>query len=185
MIGEARPSPEAYSPVEDPNVPPSEVAERFMAWISSYFEPLDTLQDITPTALAQREDVFALTADAKFSCTTSRMTNEELQAATYPAIFACNPTPPPTAAILQVYRDNYRRAILDTKGAWPNVDVTVLWGEMSPFYFLWAAKVMSQHLKEPVRIGEQRRNMRIVKMEKANHFVCHPFTSGIMLIRTL
>lgn len=171
MIGEARPSPDAYSPIEDPAVPLAEFADRFMTWISSYFQPFTDLHAITPSALEQRKDMIETSSNPAHTPTTSRMPSADLHAATYPAVFARNPTPMPNALILQIYGQNYRQALFDTKGTWSNVSVLVLWGDMSPMYFPWAVKVMGQDLAVPTRAGEQRRSVRLQKMENATHFV--------------
>lgn len=171
MIGEVRPSPRIYSPVEDPEVPPSDFASRFMSWISSYFQPIPNLEAATPPALERRKDMAELSSKPTYTSTMSRMTPEELQATAYPSIFECNPTPMPNSISVQLYAHNYRRALFDTNGAWPHVGVVMLWGDMSPFYFPWSAKVVKHALGAPIRVGEHRRDVRIRKMENANHFV--------------
>lgn len=170
MIGEMKPA-DAYSPLEDPNIPPSEIVGRFNTWISAYFEPLHDLDAITPAAITDRKDLTEAFPGTAYTPVSGRMSFDELQSSTYPEAAARNPMPMPDPVTLQVYAHNFRRAVLDTKGAWPRAGVHVLWGDMSPCYFPWAARAIQQALDKPAEKGEQRRKVQIVKMENANHFV--------------
>lgn len=178
MIGAPRPSPEPYSPIEDLDVPPSETADLFALWISAYYQPFRDVQAITPLAMVHRKDLVELdsgsgsgSAKTRYTSTVSRMSPEEVRTVTCPSVLERNPTPRPTPVVLEVYDHNFRRAILDTRGAWPNVDVRLLWTDMSAFYFPWAVKVITQALEKPAAGDEKRRNVRVVKLESANHFV--------------
>lgn len=99
------------------------------------------------------------------------MTREEIETTAYPSIISRNPTPYTRTAILGVYRPNAHRAMFDTKGAWPKVKVLLLWADMSILYCPWGAKVLSDALAEPAVEGMQRRDVEIMRLEEANHFV--------------
>lgn len=161
-----------YTPYEDPTLAPAEVGQRFVPWVSGFFEPVHGLASVTPGLLRERKNMKDVSADRKYLPTSERMTLEELLSVASPAVL---PRVAPILALKQeVYQQNLRRALLDTKGLWPNVKVVMLWADMTCMYAPWGARYLSDMLATPVVEGEQRRDVQIVKLPGASHFVSDP-----------
>ena len=67
--------------------------------------------------------------------------------------------------------DNTRHAFFDTKGTWKDVKALLVWGEMGPWTVAVAAKELTAMLEAPQIEGQQRRDVKIVCLKEANHFV--------------
>lgn len=149
------------------------MANRFIVCTASYFAPFSDLEAVTATALEQHTNLSETSSgpDSKYSCTLSRMTKEQVAEITYPGVVARSPTPVTRTTLLDVYAPNMQRGLFDTRGTWPNVRVLVLWTDMGLTYCPWGARVLSDMLKEPAGEGEQRRDVNIVQLKDANHFV--------------
>lgn len=166
--------PTTYSPLEDPNIPLSQKAHHFIPWVAGYYERTVDLSAITVPALEQLKNMTDISRDPKYLATTARMGDEDRAAVTWPSGAVRCPTPLFDSGMRASYRRNLHRAVFDTKGTWAHVKVLMLWADRSVVYCLWAAKQLSDRLNEPAE-EEQRRNVRIVKLEDANHFVSpHP-----------
>lgn len=124
--------------------------------------------------MEQLRDMSDVCTDPKRTGTTSRMSDEELAAVTCTDAAIRCPTPFLTSGIQESYRRNVCGALFDTKGMWNNTKALVLWADMSCMYCLWGAKLLWDMLNasELVTDGdEQRRDVQMVKLESANHFV--------------
>ncbi|KAI0700599.1 alpha/beta-hydrolase [Cytidiella melzeri] len=159
----------AYIPLNDPTLSSRDTAEAFIEWVSAYWEPFASLNQVSELAVVAQRNMARLCSDPKYLPTSRRMTAEELEAVSYPS--AALRIGHPGHISLDVYGSNARRALLDTNGAWRNVRALVLWADMSCAYCPWGAKVLSDQLKRPVRAGEIRRDVSIMKLENANHFL--------------
>jgi hypothetical protein len=65
-------------------------------------------------------------------------------------------------------QENLHHAYFDTRGIWPDVDVTVLWADSGSWAMLWGAKYLSDRV---AAWGKDMRKLRFIHMENANHFV--------------
>lgn len=96
------------------------------------------------------------------------MTLEELKSVTAPAILGriggIETIPE------EVYQANFVRGLFATGGLWPKLKVIALWADMSPVPCPWAAKVLTDMMACPPVEG-QRRDVQLVKLLEANHFV--------------
>ncbi len=181
---------DAYIPLDDPTVPSEETAKTFITWVSSYWEPFSSLDEVTEEAVAAQRDMTKIPPPPQpvcftaaqtplskpctyfsdhFKATSARMTRQELESVVCPEVALR--VGHPGHITLSVYGTHARRSLFDTKGLWPRVKAIVLWADMSCAYCPWGAKVLSEQLKEPRREGEVRRDVEIVRLENANHFV--------------
>ena len=170
---------DAYIPLDDPTLPLEETAKMFISWVSTYWEPCSSLDDVSEAAVAAQRDISTLpSSSTSLRPTSTRMTKEELEGVVYPEV--AYRVGHPGHITLSVYGNNARRTFFDTKGKWPKVKAIVLWADMSCAYCPWGAKVLSDQLKESPRDGEVRREVEIVKLENANHFVsdCPDYVAG-------
>lgn len=170
VFGTPKPS-GTYSPIEDPSLQPSDAVDLFNKFVSGFFEPFQDLSSVSTAALIQRKSLANVSANPKYTPVSSRMTEGVLDGVTYPAVMMCNPMPFSDQVTLEVHRPNCHRAFFNTKGHWKHVDVLVLWADMSFLHCPWGAKYLQGLLDRPFQEGEQRRRVRIAKIEYANHFV--------------
>ncbi|KAI0092160.1 Alpha/Beta hydrolase protein [Irpex rosettiformis] len=172
---------DAYIPLDDPTMPLEETAKAFVRWVSTYWEPFSSLDDVSEAAVAAQRDVSTLApplcpasvepayVHKELRPTSCRMTREELASVIYPEVALR--VGHPGHVTLSVYASNANHSFFDTDGKLPKVKAIVLWADMSCAYCPWGAKVLSDQLKEPPREGEVRRQVEIVKLESANHFM--------------
>ncbi len=87
-------------------------------------------------------------------------------------------------AMPEVYHKNFKRALFDTQGVWPNVKAVVIWGEMSVPDCVWSAKVVRDMLAAQPEEGstEVRREIHIQNLEGADHFVSIINTSAPLFV---
>ncbi|KAI0340788.1 alpha/beta-hydrolase [Trametopsis cervina] len=159
----------AYITLDDPSVPPERIVHAFIEWVSSYWEPFEDLDAVTEPAVAQQKNMVKLSSDPKVRPSSTRMSQAELEAVVYPPVGARIGHPGHISR--DVVAVNARRSLFDTGGAWKHVKAVVLWGDMSCAYCPWGAKVLSEQLLVPPQDGEIRRDIEIVQLKKANHFL--------------
>ncbi len=83
-----------------------------------------------------------------------------------------------------IYRRTSERALFDTKGSFKNVRALVVWGDMSVSLCVWAAKRIAERAEAAKTEGRLGRQVEIVKMEGANHFVSFYINSSEQLVLT-
>jgi hypothetical protein len=165
--------------LDDPTVPPESLVKSFTSWVSAYWERFTTLDEITESAVAKQRDMATLSSEPQYQATCSRMTRQELEAVIHPA--AALRMGHPGHISLSVYGRNARKSLMDTNGAWRNVKALVLWADMSCAYCPWGAKVFVDQLNEPAGKGEMRRDIKVVQLKNANHFVSRFSVSGFLM----
>ena len=77
-----------------------------------------------------------------------------------------------SSTLLKVPRDiihaNFRRALVETNGLWPNVKVLLVWADQSMHDCVWAAKSIFDIAAQDRPWG---RKIEIERLSGANHFV--------------
>ena len=86
---------------------------------------------------------------------------------------------PILASNLDVFQENFERALFDTEGLFPGVKVVVAWGDESMDDAVWTAKLVNDRVKSEQPEGKVRRNVALYRMEGANHVVS---TSSFLLL---
>ena len=71
----------------------------------------------------------------------------------------------------EIRERNARRAFLDADAVLPDVDVVVVWAELSVFLCVWGVKVLHEILDENLGELKRKRPVSILKLENTNHFV--------------
>lgn len=150
--------------MRDFTLSPEERGTTFLPWVSSYFPAVDSLDVVTPAILAARVPI----TDDTLPPSTNTMSPSELASCTHFGALASN------VALRQVdpqvYMQNMRRALTDTRGVLGNVKAVVIWCDMSVVDCVWAAKAVADVMDE-TELGRIRRTVEFVKLESANHFV--------------
>ena len=67
--------------------------------------------------------------------------------------------------------DNTEFSLFDTKGVLPSVDMLILWCDSSPAVCIWTAKSLFERIVAAERAHTLGRQVRMVKLERVNHFV--------------
>jgi hypothetical protein len=153
--------------MRDNSIAPEDVYEESMAWITSYFAPFPDLASVTPQSVMERKRLSEVSPNAPNLVT--RITQAELAELTCPEVYERVGV---GLVEWQVYAENIRRALLDTRGAWKNVKFIAAWGSMSVWSTAWGARGLLDLLEMPADEDAQRRQIEIVRVEDANHFVC-------------
>jgi hypothetical protein len=164
------PPPGVTTPLDDPAIPDGERAWFFIHWITCYFNSLKSPSEITVDALIGRYDMYEATGgDRAYLSTSRRMSQPELEAIITPEIL------PRIGAALgfapEVYSKAFRRAVFDTEGKWKRLRIVAIWPDMTIWTCSLSGKVMADMLAIAPREGEVRRNVEMVWLEGANHFV--------------
>lgn len=170
VLGVAAP-PGTYSPFVDPNIPDAEKPIYFRPWVSGYWTRFPDIAAITVSTMQPEKlkDMYNATSDPKYIPTTDRMSPEVLESVTAPSVVERIGSP--FDIIEEVYAENLQYGLFDTKGTWSNLRVVAFWMDMSCAYCLWGAKALANQLDQPTMEGRQRRDVKHVKLEAANHFV--------------
>ena len=163
--------PGCWSPLTAPEIPDADRASLFRRWVSTYWGPLHTLSDITAEACQHEnfKDIYEVTSDSKYIPSTDRMSGDELNGVTAPSVVARIGTPFDIADA--VYAENFQYGLFDINGTWKKLKVVALWAEMSCVYCVWSARALSEILQSPAAEQHERRPIKQVKMDNANHFV--------------
>lgn len=195
----------AYHPFRDAALSMDARIRRAMVWLSHYFTPVPALDGVTPALLAARTalhdsapapnpdspaDAAAAAADAGTAKTPTllRLAPAERAALQDPAALVRSSLPLLRIAP-DVFAANFERALFDTRGALRGVGVLVAWCAESMGDAVWCAKVIAGRVAEREAEGEGegegkvRREVRIVRLEGANHFVslwCMGVFQGLM-----
>lgn len=159
------PPQEAYHPFRDPTLNLEEKIERGESWISGYFTKVLDLEAVTPELLAARTSqhdihTYPPSPTAHKLSTTLRMPREELDALVDRAALVRSSLPF-LRVHPSVFRENFERALFRTDGALPDVKVLVVWCDETFVDPIWAAKVISDALKEPISERQCRREVEM------------------------
>lgn len=171
MLGQSKPV-NAYSPLEDRSIPLADVAAHFVPWVAAYNAPIVSVSEITISSMEQLKP--HSTTDPKYTPSMARVTAEELAGVTCLSAAIRCPTPMFQEGMDEAYRSNLRHALFDTNGAWKQVRAVLLWPDMTVVYCFWAAKLITDELREAEKETDGtkvRRDVAVVKLEGANHFV--------------
>lgn len=151
-----------YWPARDPAIPPSQKADAFLDWVSSYYAPTPSVALITADALRK------CTALAR-TPTMRTLSPEDLERTVDRHV---GPRAMRIARTdLQIRRRLARRAFSDADAVLPDVDVVTLWCDQSVWHTVWGAKVCKELIEEPAEPSKKKRRVSLVKVENANHFV--------------
>lgn len=153
-------------PLKDVTLSPDKVTQTFVSWTTAWHEPFPSLGSVTPESIIKRKNLSETSSDPKYKPT--RMDEQDM------AELACRDVAERTGPLFvhwSVAKEITRRALLDTKGRWKDVNVIVEWADMSFWTAAWAARVLHDTLAEPARDGEQRRDVRFVRLENTNCWV--------------
>lgn len=154
-----------------------------MRFVSFYYERVDNARCITEEAVAARRPLHELPASAipeegqTFDTrpTVDRMTPSECASVADESVTHAGRSYPTLRLISRsIYAQNIQRALFDTGGALPNVDVLHVWCDMSVGDCVWAAQHVSELAKadaESEMEGRTRRKLEFVRMRDVNHFV--------------
>ena len=153
-------------PLKDITLSPETVTDSFVSWTTAWHEPFPSLDAVTPEAIIQRKNLSETSDDPKYKPT--RMNAEDMKELACPEVAE---RMGPLFVHWSVAKENTRRALIDTKGQWKNAKVIVEWADMSFWTAAWAAKTLHDLLAEPVQGGEQRRDVRFVRLENTNCWV--------------
>jgi len=184
-VGEAPPIVETSIsnwPLLNPQLPLDERLRIFPIWASSYFTPVNDLLSLTLPTLAARVVVDQKSADEplafSFAPSVSKISTAELESITYP-----------DALIrlmeyidqldISVFRDSFLRAIgrdelndktheaVSSNIFWPDCKVLLTWCDMTTPDCMFT----SAHIAKTAQEGHTRRQVKVVRVERANHFV--------------
>ncbi|EKM49786.1 uncharacterized protein PHACADRAFT_179168 [Phanerochaete carnosa HHB-10118-sp] len=102
--------------------------------------------------------------------TIERMSKDELESITDAGVLERS-----SMKLFQASRDvlypNVLRALVDTQGVWPDVNVLVFWCDESMHDCIWAAKFISDLGRAPSAEGKQKRRIDVERLWGVNHFV--------------
>lgn len=159
-----------YIPLADPSLSLDQRREAFCDWIACYSTAVGDLEDVTEDMLAARQVLHEQPDAAGPSVlpTVKRMSPEEFASVTHPAALR---------SYLQLGQltkeklaENFQKAVFDTGGLWPDVDVLCLWCDMSVDVCVSAARYIRDRCREEGSASTARK-VSIVKVPGANHFV--------------
>lgn len=164
-------SPRLVMPVHDPLFSEEEKPQKFIDWVTGYWDALRTPEAITTEALLGRSDVYKSTGDYKYLNTALKQQEDEMEFLVAPkAYFRVGAT---LTIGLDIYAENLRRALFDTDGQWNHLRVVAIWPDMS----VWPCHVAYKGLTEMLQPensrndGTIRRNVEMVQVSNANHLV--------------
>jgi hypothetical protein len=171
--------PNPILPLQDLNLPSQEAHRLYLKWASTYWQPFSDFRSITASDIHERKPMPDLSSDPKYESSVNRRSPKEVEEFTFhPVMDRLGPG----LVDWQVLGRHTRRALFDTKGACKNIKVVVLWPDMSPWPCVYSAKILSEMQEEPHVEGEQRREMSIIRVEDANHFVRMPLFVNVNLL---
>ena len=75
------------TPIHDPHLPDAEKPQKFIDWISSYFNPLSNPQAITDEALQKRYNMYEATGEERDLPISLRIKETELKSIVAPEIY--------------------------------------------------------------------------------------------------
>lgn len=65
------------------------------------------------------------------------------------------------------------------RGAWDEVEMRLVWCDMSIWPSVWAARMIAEELKEAASAGKATRPIGLVRLRGKNHFVSHSWFGNI------
>lgn len=158
-------SPETkYDPFEDETIPLLERPEAFNKWVTGYFthgESAETLELRTPAA-EPRPSILSIT-------------QEELVRAFHPG--PAGPEGSDRLLVLAGIASGLNRIMKEEgfypegEDPWKHVEVRYLWCSQSVYEGPWGAWALRKELEEANKAGRRTRNINVVCLRGANHFV--------------
>lgn len=130
------------------------------------------ISSITERLLDTRQPMHTVDPDPRWLPTAFRVSKAELNEIAEPSI--APKIGSPFTVHLDVLRANTIRALFDTEGVWPQVNVVVLWSTMCATLSAWGARVMGDMLAHPPVEGREGRRISMHQVKDANHFVSFP-----------
>ncbi|KAI0775395.1 Alpha/Beta hydrolase protein [Irpex lacteus] len=160
--------PKTTYPLKSLSMSTEEAHDAFLTWTSTYWQPFPDLKSVDSTSIQQRKPMTDISSDPQYKPTRDRRAPAEIEGIMHaPVKYRIGPA----LVDWKVFMANTRRALFDTRGTWKGVNVLMSYGDMGPWTTQWAARVMTEMLAEPKGDGEQRRDVKIVCLENANHFL--------------
>lgn len=185
-IGEQPPE-GVYSPLRDTSLSLHERGQLFATWVSAYYPsvPPSLAGYSVPDLLARQ--MLANTSDYKSALplskrlsTVERMSSDEVKATTDFDVMERS-TEAMRLIPRHVYRENVRRALWEPESdsgaqiTFPHLKVLVLWFSMTMGDCVWAVKLLTDRkYQEDQTHNSRRRDVDIICVEGANHFVSPP-----------
>ncbi|PSR71718.1 hypothetical protein PHLCEN_2v12422 [Hermanssonia centrifuga] len=179
VVFDTPPFPIGEPPLEDPNVSASHQTKHadegrspdLVALFSAYYSLVPDLFTMDAAALMCRDRVDEPSGTQFVKPTIAELTVAELQSIADFGVMTRSGIP-----LMGIKPDVYRRvadrALFDTRGLFSNVNTLVIWCDMSPSMCIWSARRIAERAEEGVTAGGKLpRNITIVKMKGANHFV--------------
>ncbi|KIP07103.1 hypothetical protein PHLGIDRAFT_35631 [Phlebiopsis gigantea 11061_1 CR5-6] len=167
------PSQGTYHPFRDPTLPIQERVDRAQFWLSFYFTKVVDLESVTTEVLesrvAQHEQLGLLQASSAKTPTLLRMSSAELESAKDRAALLRSSLPL-LRSNSENFRLNFEKALFDTDGVLPSVNVVVAWCDETMGDAVFAAKIIHDRLKAEQPAGKVRRNIEMYRLEGMNHF---------------
>ncbi|KAJ3553766.1 hypothetical protein NM688_g3443 [Phlebia brevispora] len=168
IIGEP-PLDGVYHPMMHP-MAPEERCRAFLHWCASYYEPIRDISSLDNNTVRARRALHEISDDHTRTPTITRMSPDEFSYTADNDVFQrsgqyMRNIPP------QVFYRNAQRALCDTEGILPTVDVIVIWCDMSPSVAAWAAKRLKERVDTARAEGKHTRAVRVINIKDANHFV--------------
>lgn len=161
----------AFFPLQDPKLSLEERRDIFCDWVTYYFTAVDDLESVTEDILAARKPLHEelATRDPTNLPTKQRMTSEQYESVTYLPMFHRS-YPRIRTLTKKTNEENFRRAVIDTGGLWPDVNILSIWCDVSIAQSVWAAKCLHD-LSRKEAASPAARRIDVVKFPGANHFV--------------
>lgn len=160
---------EVYYPVHDESIPLDKRGAAFIRWVSAFWTPMPEFTD-DAQVLAGRAIVYDETGDKKYQPTTDILSAKEVEDITYPDVFLRSGRAVFTTNN-RVWWDNAQHALCDIDGKFSHVKALLIWCDMSPAGCLVGTKNLVDRVKEASAEGKATRELTVLKMEGANHFV--------------
>lgn len=140
-----------------------------MLWVSSYFNPLDSL-DINEPDLALRSNNYLDINDSARTPTSKRFTEGQLHEVTEPGVMM-RAAEPRWSVPREVFWEITQRALVDGGDLWPEVNVLFLWCDMTTPDVIWAMKSLRDRVRAGQKKGAPVRKTEEVVIRGGNHFV--------------
>ncbi|KAI0342328.1 hypothetical protein BDW22DRAFT_185251 [Trametopsis cervina] len=167
-----KPLPPGISTVfSDPKLPPAEMPTAFFASFSLWFNPLPVPDAVNPRALQTRYEMREVSPDPRYVPISLRMSADELASVTSPEI-----APRVTMFSFladEVFAENLRRAIGDTRGAWKEVKIVMLCPDMTHTVCSFGCKLIHDLAASAPTNGTVKRDCETVQLPGRNHFWHH------------
>lgn len=152
-----------YFPIKNKKLSNEQKADLFVKWCSGYYNPLPSSAPITTETLQ------ACTLIAERGHTLYSLSHKEQEQSIDPRVLYGS------ALILttedEIRQRNARRTLLDVDAVLPEVDVVLLWADLSVFLCLCGVKVLNELLEEEPAEGKRKRKVSVLKLENMNHFI--------------